>query len=1751
MAGYDDLFGVKPQADGGYDDLFSTKPIAPPVVQPEIPAIIARPVNPATLASIAPMKPWRQEPAHGPFDSLGTVASKFGQNILPMFQRQAGGLAMGAGSAMRVPGAPEYDAALDRMSFASDLGGLRDWGNDLFHGASEELAKNQPNIEPDSALYHLNNIATAGVNMVPSIATGIATRRPNVGLGLMGAQVYGDRYGELKEKGLSDAEAGQGAYYSTLAETLTEKIPMGILTREGGKLIWRATKAGMAEGAQEGINELLQLGYDIGVLDESVTPEEVYRRVKDATIAGAGLGSSMAVVTQPFTPKQQAQSLPPDEIEEIRRALYETPAEPPSPPPAGVQQPGADNAPAAEQQPPVADSAPYADLFPADLDYVEQEPGQVAGEQGVDSGNAGGDVITRSQRGDEKQSLQLNEDGIITGVLGEPVPQAQIITVPKSLPETGEWYVLRSVAKDDPNIRASTFEEALSKAIDIGYSIKEIKDPRHGWTKAILVHQPTQDYADAASNKFHDKWDNADNAWVRYGELPEGGRSKNYAENALEPGVSVFSGKVVPGTDEGMALPKYNQELGSYLSLLSRPLYQVEGEFIGNGSDGEPVLRNARIIRQLNQGDLDDIGIRSSRRKFRDDATTFSERRNDRADYDSLPAEERAVVDESIAEHPEGRRRVGSDFGQRPGADSRVTSAEEAVASLNLATPITVLANPSELPEAIRNKLDARSMSDQGIWTNRGIYLFADNIAGTDYTRAVQTTAIHEAIGHDGLRAILGDKLDATLDAIWRDQERAVRQINDRKNLGLDLADLEQRREAVEEFIAYTTERHVQAAKDGTKLTLPAWLSKLLVKLRNALRHIAPGIKQWSQAELLDLIARAHKATGTTVETTSKPQGDIRSHRGNVSAAGIKDRLDHLRYYIQDKLIDLKRQQEPLGQLPDEANPYQKAAIWEGKAGERLNDFDERRVQPLLEKIAETGMPMEEVGNWLVARHADEANRYLWEINEKRYGNEPEKRAMLSGMESAFTLQANNRTGQSEAEQILAQHANNQALQNVGRMIDQINRERVRMLVNQGLLAQDEANAWQSRYQHYVPLHREEAVGVLDGMLLPGRGQGFQVRGKESKQRTGSADWTPSMVIGYTLTQFENSVVRVGKNEVAQALLELVNQHPDPTFWEERTRPKQATVRDGQVVDAPRMIPAQNELVVKKDGKEHWVWFNPENERAMRLVSGMKNLQAGDLGWILRRLAGLNRFLSHINTGWNPEFVISNFARDIQTAGYNLQNTELKNRTMTVMKDVPNALKGIVSALRGNGAHPWAAVYDEFRKHGGKTGWIDLHSDVKARERDLAAIVERIRAGKPAKGHVRRLFDAVDDWNAVIENGVRLAAYKQARDIGLSPDKAAALAKDLTVNFNRKGAMGPAMNAMYLFYNASIQGNVRMLQTMLRSPRARKFAYSTIGFAVMLDIINRSLAGEDDDGENLYDTLPSHVKAHNLIIMGEKEPLVKLPLPWGYNVLHAIGQSVGTMLTSERANALDQAAHVATALIDAFNPVGSGTPMQIISPTVVDPFTQIAENKNFAGNPVKPEQMPFGPGKPESEMYFRSAREGSKDVARWLNEYSDGNEVRPGWLDVSPEWIDLFIDHFTGGAGRFTANTADTMQRILTGKEIETQNVPFVRKLTGYNNEYGVKSRYYEWSKDVAIAKNEIRTLKGEQLEKARRNPAVKLINDYSNADSQIRDLREIRRDMVKRDAPESEIDKIDEKIRKVMAQFNRKYAAKVLNEGQ
>lgn len=158
-------------------------------------------------------------------------------------------------------------------------------------------------------------------------------------------------------------------------------------------------------------------------------------------------------------------------------------------------------------------------------------------------------------------------------------------------------YFISSMAVNAPECKG-TIEKCVSTAKLDGYEITEEKKDGFGLTIIRMQHTETAKALLVVEKMQKEHFKNATACFVRFGTIPKSGRSKNHCDGLLEDGVSVYRAlrvgqdvKIMPGT---------NQELCGMIALKNeRQCYIVTGKEVGTGSDGEPILANARIWRKV------------------------------------------------------------------------------------------------------------------------------------------------------------------------------------------------------------------------------------------------------------------------------------------------------------------------------------------------------------------------------------------------------------------------------------------------------------------------------------------------------------------------------------------------------------------------------------------------------------------------------------------------------------------------------------------------------------------------------------------------------------------------------------------------------------------------------------------------------------------------------------------------------------------------------------------------------------------------------------------------------------------------------------------------------------------------------------------------------------------------------------------------------------------------------------------------
>ncbi|ENB9864778.1 hypothetical protein ABJ873_004024 [Escherichia coli] len=891
---------------------------------------------------------------------------------------------------------------------------------------------------------------------------------------------------------------------------------------------------------------------------------------------------------------------------------------------------------------------------------------------------------------------------------------------------------------------------------------------------------------------------------------------------------------------------------------------------------------------------------------------------------------------------------------------------------------------------------------------------------------------------------------------------------------------------------------------------------------------------------------------------------------------------------MQDKFQVLKAVQENIrktgGKIDDSNNAYMAEELFHGKAENDLNVMKERYVQPLAKLLADYKIAQADLDEYLYARHAPERNAHIAKINPKM----PDGGSGMTNAEAAEIMQRVRNSGKQAQYDRLAG------------IIDDMLARRREIIREAGLEESGVVDAWQKAYRYYVPLKGQDVDGVVS---LPRTGKGFTIGGRESKQAMGRASRAQSPST-QAIQDLSESLIRNRKNEVGNAFLKLVQDNPDKDYWQVFTDDRPDTMRviaerkdqeTGETIrevverPVPMAMMADRYFTTKKDGKTYYIKLHDP-----RLMRAMKNMGPETSNAVIRTLGKVNRFLATVNTSYNPEFLVSNFIRDVQTAVMNLKaeqgrsDGKLKGldnlSALAVVKDSRSAMSAVYASLRGKtltgkGAQ-WQKVWKEFVEDGGKTGWFNM-GDLEGQQKEMDRLVSLAKGGWKGQsiGAWHSFLNLVEDANGAVENALRLSAYKHARDAGLSRQQAASLAKNMTVNFNRRGEQGMLMNSLYMFANASIQGTANLVRTLghlngdgpllerlrwknLNVPQ--KIVLAAVGAGYLLGSLNRSVAGEDDDGVNWYDKVPSHVKERNLVIMksmfgGKAGEYWSIPLPYGYNVFFLLGHTAEGVaagdLTASRA-----AGNVVGGILGAFSPIGSetsetlsGALLKNAAPTILRPFANLSMNENFMGAQIYQENMPFGTPKPDSQLGRRSTPEAYKAFAFWLNAFSGGSQYRPGAVDITPESLKFWIDYISGGTGRFISKTTDAAVKSLNGIDIPEQQVPFLGKISGEVMPYADQQKMYDRMTEVAQYHAELKSLTGaERTAFIDENNGKLLMNGLmQDTRKRLKDLRK-QRDAIYADSSLSlaqqaaMVKSVERDMKVAVDRFNREYNKKV-----
>ncbi len=828
--------------------------------------------------------------------------------------------------------------------------------------------------------------------------------------------------------------------------------------------------------------------------------------------------------------------------------------------------------------------------------------------------------------------------------------------------------------------------------------------------------------------------------------------------------------------------------------------------------------------------------------------------------------------------------------------------------------------------------------------------------------------------------------------------------------------------------------------------------------------------------------------------------------------SALQQKMDWMRLKFQDKFAPIMMMQEDIelakgSRVEGDQNFKRSEELMYGKAHNDLEKL-EAKVDRLKKAMNDGKVNPESLNDFLYARHAAERNAMLKDRDGVDNG---------SGLTDE------------EAANVLASFSPEEkaALEKAAAIADEISQDTRDTMRKFGLEADKRIDAFEGMFKHYVPLggFAEDSKDV-DNYPYPTGGIGFNVKGSTTKKAKGRKT-PPANILAQIIQQNGAVKIKARRNEVLQSLFNLVKSNPNTSLW---------NTSDNIVVSDP-----DRAVGVRLDGEQKFIIFKDAS-----LAKNLKGMGVTKLDALSKVMAKPANFLRAAFTTRNPEFIISNFSRDILSAIPNaiaeadLPDGSIKSKQEVARKIItrtPQTLKALLKGdVFGKDLDPVVAKYlSEFKEDGGQTGW----GFVKPLETIAAELNNETNEGNKAKKAIKWMeknsLAHIEAVNDAFENSIRLSSYIEAREAGASRPDAAQLAKNITVNFNKSGEYGAVANAYYLFFNASIQGSARIFRSLGKLKQVENPDGSiskqlsgpqriVIGLGLasgMLAMINMALSDEDEDGELFYNKIPDYEKERNLIMMYDGKNYIKIPLPYGYNLFSNFGTALAETMAGER-DADDALWFVANSAMSSFSPISFGQSENFakylakgVAPTTLKPLVEIAVNETYFGSKVHQTQFPVGAKRPESELSFRSPGF-IKSMFQWMNSATGGSEQVSGAVDVNPDLFWYPFEYYIGGLGQFGMRASKSVynieEMIRTGEKpvLEANDIPFLRKV------YGEPSKYYDYDL-YDNNKDEVRQLYKERKSADKKNVGrydgiVKLDKKIKSVEKKLKSLRKERR---------------------------------------
>lgn len=687
-----------------------------------------------------------------------------------------------------------------------------------------------------------------------------------------------------------------------------------------------------------------------------------------------------------------------------------------------------------------------------------------------------------------------------------------------------------------------------------------------------------------------------------------------------------------------------------------------------------------------------------------------------------------------------------------------------------------------------------------------------------------------------------------------------------------------------------------------------------------------------------------------------------------------------------------------------------------------------------------------------------------------------------------------------------------------------------------GLMSQNTFDSISDMYQFYVPLRGwEETTADEVYAYLTSESQTFNAPIKTVVGRKSKAD-DPIATIA---NMAESGIMQGNRNLMKQKFLTMVQNHKTDLvsvseMWvrldgasgewiavfpdipsnanpeqvesivesfnkrmEELSNEKGSNVRRSRdAIGIPyKILPKdlkEHQVIVKRAGKEYVLTING-NPRAAQALNGLTNPD-NTKGWFgtVERYAGwLNRNLAANFTTRNPNFMVSNFLRD---ALYSNTTVWVKESPVYAWKFNKNFAKvtpiNMYRLVKGyeNGtldmSDPLNKAYHDFVMRGGETGYTnlrDVEAKKKAIQKELQYSKQKVSIGKALK----ILGEWMDLFNKSVENCARFAAFLTSREMGRSMDKSIYDAKEISVNFNKKGAGSKFLNtegqtkignasaftsglsrSMYVFWNAGVQGMYNFGRLAKDNPK--KFLGLASSFYLLGTIMPMLAAAFGDDEDDDYYDLPEYVRRNNICFRNGGGNWITIPMPIELRAIYGLGEmSSGIVSGKEKYTDKKMAMKIAEQMSQVLplDMMEGGGGFSAFVPSSVKPLIEAGDNKDWTGLPLYKDND-FNKGMPEWTKAFKSVDPAILAMTKYANELTGGDKYTTGTVNLNPAIIEHILDGYFGGIEATRSQMVKSAETAWGSRDFDWRNIPVGNRLIKSGDERtkkkAIDNAYYE-----------------------------------------------------------------------------------------